>query len=811
MDGVFIPFLPAGTWIVASAFLLLLLLVIFGYHVYQRSRIRALTGDSGDIAKLAALKEQLLADVTVLKEKLTNQKSEIFKLEGERRQQELVRAELTQLEKALAAKRQENHELISKAGDFEYQLELKRRSLDELERQIGGLDHQIELKRQHLDELKKEISALDAKNAEATVLERQLEELRREIESQKVLAGRTAEIEAKYTALSVQAQLLEHDISSHKQTLKVLKIEKLKTQEELAKLRQMATTERGTQITVQQEVNTLTARKEALTVELEKLRINLDDTKKKTTVLERQLEELRSEIEDLKVQAGRTAEIETKYTALSVQAQMLEHDISSHIEQIKVLRNEKLKTQEELAKLRQVATTERGTQITMQHEVSALTARKEALTVELEKLRGQFGGSASIGDKEAPYDDLLKVPPTCLDRDAFTDETKELNESNLLHQFRDTLRVAGYFFSKRVIDAFHTSLKCHDINPLTVLAGVSGTGKTLLPIRYAEFMGMHRLVMAVQPRWDSPQDMFGFYNYLEKKYKASELSRALVRMDPYNYVKDFKANELVHHRMLLVLLDEMNLARTEYYFSEFLSKLELQRMVDDPSNEMMRIQAELELDAGPGARHFRVWVPKNIFFVGTMNEDETTQTLSDKVLDRSNVLRFGKPDEKADQIHEHSLPSNRDGKHERKRDRERSLLFSTWKSWLRYPKDSDWQKEVNRWIWELNSSLDGIGLPFGFRVRQAMLAYVANYPRTEDDNRYKLAFADQIEQKILPKLRGLDMNESAWTATLQTIGTIIQKLGDAPLEDAFRKAQQESTTTGMFHWRGVTRRVDEDS
>lgn len=665
MDGVFIPFIPAGTWLVASAFLLLLLLVIFGYHLYQRSRVRALTGDSENVAELAARKELLQADVAALREWIEGQKGELSLLEGERHQQELVRAELSQAEQTLASKRQELDDWTSKVGEFEQQIYLKRQVLDELDQRIGNLE---------------------AKKEEAAALNRQLEELRREIESVKAQAGKTAELEAKHAALSVQAHLLEQDIASHKQELEPLRDEKIKTNEWLAKARQAAATERETRVTLQQEVN-------------------------------------------------------------------------------------------------------------------ELTTRKEVLSIEVDRLRGELGGGAPGSGKETPYADLLQVEPACMARNEFSAPAKERDESGLLRQFRDTLRHEGYFFSERVIDAFHTSLKCHDINPLTVLAGVSGTGKTLLPIRYAEFMGMHRLVMAVQPRWDSPQDMFGFYNYLEKKYRASELSRALVRMDPYNYQGDFKGGEWAHERMLLVLLDEMNLARTEYYFSEFLSKLELRRMVEYPANQVKRSQAELDLDAGPGARRFKVWVPENIFFVGTMNEDETTQTLSDKVLDRSNVLRFGKPDEKAGQTSSYSEPSKR----------ESFLPYATWKSWLRSPKESDLQKEINHWVGDLNEALDGIGRPFGFRVRQAITTYVANYPRTEDDNRYKLAFSDQIEQKILPKLRGLDMGETACVATLNQIASLLKTLGDAPLEEAFRNAQQESAALGMFHWRGVTRPIDEDA
>ena len=89
-------------------------------------------------------------------------------------------------------------------------------------------------------------------------------------------------------------------------------------------------------------------------------------------------------------------------------------------------------------------------------------------------------------------------------------------------------------------------------------------------------MGMHRLVMAVQPRWDSPQDMFGFYNYLEKKYKATDLSRSLVRMDPYNFNgNDFAMPDCnwAKNRMLLVLIDEMNLAGPNIISANFYPNL----------------------------------------------------------------------------------------------------------------------------------------------------------------------------------------------------------------------------------------------
>ncbi len=212
----------------------------------------------------------------------------------------------------------------------------------------------------------------------------------------------------------------------------------------------------------------------------------------------------------------------------------------------------------------------------------------------------------------------------------------------------------GLRFDTRTLHAFHTALKSTVSSPLVTLAGVSGTGKSELPRCYADALGLNFLGLAVQPRWDSPQDLFGFYDYLEQRFRPTELTRALLQMDPIGPVEgrgwecpDEYANVLLEGQMLLVLLDEMNLARVEYYFSEFLSKLETRRGIDW-EDEGQRQRAEIVLDVSgrtSAQQPLRLFVGQNVLFVGTMNEDESTQALSDKVIDRSNVLRFGSPRE----------------------------------------------------------------------------------------------------------------------------------------------------------------------
>ena len=325
------------------------------------------------------------------------------------------------------------------------------------------------------------------------------------------------------------------------------------------------------------------------------------------------------------------------------------------------------------------------------------------------------------------------------------------------------------------------------------MAGISGTGKTELPRRYAEALGMHFLLMAVQPRWDSPQDMFGFYNFIERRYKATELAQALVRMDRWNHADKAEYAD----RMLLVLLDEMNLARIEYYFSEFLSKLEIRRSIN-PDNPGDRSKAEISLDVGPrmeGQSVPRLYVHENVLFVGTMNEDESTQTLSAKVIDRANVLRFGRPEKMISDLPKITQISNE------------YLPVSVWEDWK---KPNDFlepraHSEIEAWIEELNNGLDDIGRPFGYRVNQAIFSYVANYPAVNTQNNHRFAFADQLEQRILPKMRGLDIDQNR--ACFITIRDVIEKLEDDELVDAFDKAMDKNDI--LFSWYGVTRKQDQ--
>ena len=300
----------------------------------------------------------------------------------------------------------------------------------------------------------------------------------------------------------------------------------------------------------------------------------------------------------------------------------------------------------------------------LRHQRDALHGEIEMLKKVLASLEGKVGPK-TVAEAEETLADLLVVPGALNRASA---RIARLGEAEALNQVRTHLRDQGLEFSERVVNAFHTSLKISSISPLTVLAGISGTGKSELPRQYATAIGIPFFQLAVQPRWDSPQDLFGFYNYLEHRYKPTELVRVMVHFDTRFWPK--RAEPYKDH-MALVLLDEMNLARVEYYFSEFLSRLEVRRdKEDEPAAEI-----ELELGHLPEGFSKKLYPVPRLLFVGTMNEDESTQTLSDKVVDRANVLRFARPRKLVS-------PMVNEGT-ERVSGQDKWLPFSVWKSWLR--------------------------------------------------------------------------------------------------------------------------------
>jgi 5-methylcytosine-specific restriction endonuclease McrBC GTP-binding regulatory subunit McrB len=329
------------------------------------------------------------------------------------------------------------------------------------------------------------------------------------------------------------------------------------------------------------------------------------------------------------------------------------------------------------------------------------------------------------------------------------------------------------------------------------MAGVSGTGKSAYPKLYAQSMGIHFLPLAVEPRWDSPQDLFGFLNYMENRFESTALGRSLVQFDnsPHN-----SENASLRDQILIVLLDEMNLARIEYYFSEFLSKLEMRRNVDINNEADFRMvsteiyagnRGDEERDLKPSDPVF-LYAGSNILFVGTMNEDETTQSLSDKVIDRANVLYFGKPEKLKNK--KQQIISVGDWE---------PISRKNWDKWIVEPDESSISDfdNIENLLNNINTTLYQLGRPFGWRTYKAMLSYIANHPTVTIHGEPGIkALSDQIAMRIMPKLRGLDLMENA--DVFNQLKNQFTLINDDVLDEAFTSALDSKM--GFFDWRGIS-------
>jgi predicted nucleic acid-binding Zn-ribbon protein len=614
--------------------------------------------------------------------------------------------------------------------------------------------------------------------------------------------------------LIAEATVADEKIKDAKERYDALQAELLKLQAD----RQEQEAVRALVVLAKQELGVLEAAKKALDAQIIELNKEIGNLAGQKAALESELAEKRKELEALKADyAAKTAEYKGALEELARQKgdeeQKLRDAKSATDRAIKEKTEADKALADVLARLdaankaivaaKDELTKLRHLQKAAEDDVKRLEEKKAELERVISELKGEVSTvrASGVGQalaSEARYEDLWGN----VRFQQITLSGGKISETEALKRAKKYIAECGLTFPNRVINAFHASLKTADMSPLVVLAGISGTGKSELPMRYAEGMGIHLVSLAVQPRWDSPNDLFGFYNHLEQRYKATDLARAMVRFERHNR-KDWvmpvgwEADNVKSDGMLLVLLDEMNLARVEYYFSEFLSKLETRRGVNIES-ESDRAKAEIALDMGSMSlkeKAIKLYPDRNVLFAGTMNEDESTQSLSDKVLDRACVMRFGRP---------RQLALRSKSQRTMAKPTETGLTFAQWQLWLKPELNAEDMDTVQEWIDRLNVTMEKLNRPFGHRVAQAIARYIGNYPddgSMDAEERLKCAMADQIEQRILPKLRGIDLEEQS--GHLEEIRKLINELGDDALLKAFDDSSNRDANT--FIWRGVDR------
>ncbi|MEK3783553.1 McrB family protein [Paenibacillus sp. FSL R5-0810] len=201
-------------------------------------------------------------------------------------------------------------------------------------------------------------------------------------------------------------------------------------------------------------------------------------------------------------------------------------------------------------------------------------------------------------------------------------------EYRFMDHFIQITRDMGLQYSEKDLFNFHTSMKS---NTLNIIAGMSGTGKSRLVQAYARALGLDDdqfVIIPVRPSWTDDSDLIGYVDAMNMVYRPGD--SGLI-----NTLIQAQKEENRKSKLYLICFDEMNLARVEHYFSQFLSVLEM-----DPQRRFLRLYNDDLTGRLYNTAQYEpvITIPENIMFVGTVNIDESTYHFSDKVLDRANVI-----------------------------------------------------------------------------------------------------------------------------------------------------------------------------
>ena len=319
-------------------------------------------------------------------------------------------------------------------------------------------------------------------------------------------------------------------------------------------------------------------------------------------------------------------------------------------------------------------------------------------------------------------------------------DTSEKTDDLIIKSMDYHSQKRNLFYNMKDFVNIHTALKC---SSLVILSGLSGTGKSAIVDIYARALGINNtgnpdenrlLFIPVRPSWNDDSDLLGYIDLVHMVYRASDSGFVdfLVRAQ-----KEENKNKL-----FIVCFDEMNLARVEHYFSQFLSILER------PAN-----QRELQLyDKQYSGRLYnsaeypnRIKIGDNVKFIGTVNIDESTYHFSDKVLDRANVIQL-------DVLNYANMWT---------KTKYASLGNINWTmddySSITVTNSDENMQLVHQLLWDIHTLLHSANSKYGVgpRIVKSIEMYLWNLPKSGlGDFSYSDGIDLQIAQRVLTKVRG---------------------------------------------------------
>lgn len=254
-------------------------------------------------------------------------------------------------------------------------------------------------------------------------------------------------------------------------------------------------------------------------------------------------------------------------------------------------------------------------------EIMAMKVSQLGVNPEAEGEETEDAKTSEEAAENDPNQQGIRFPKlTAIDEELASFHPKTYDNGMTLAELIDDFRCFSasqlkLYYDFNILRPFFAGLAC---GKLIILQGISGTGKTSLAYAWGKFVGQDSCVSSVEPSWRDKSDFLGYFNEFTKKFNET---KALGEIYTASFDDD------VH----TIILDEMNLARVEYYFADLLSILEMpsrdEWLVDIVASSWPKDPKKLEKG--------KLRLPGNLWYIGTINNDDSTFMVTDKVYDRA--------------------------------------------------------------------------------------------------------------------------------------------------------------------------------
>lgn len=572
--------------------------------------------DSALVERLRAVdqeKKTLEARKAELEEKdaeLTEREAGLKESEGEllRRQEDIVRRELD----ADAGFSQRNRESLLKleaeGEELREQFSRHRRQIDE---ERSAFEDELRTRRADLD---RELSALRQKAeteiaTERDALDAELAEARTQLEKDRAtVAAEAKHVREKRRDVELDTELLAEDREAFEDKVAQCAAHDIEIKEG--------------------ENRALTERLTAARAECDRLAQQLAEREEADRrfgaetpeqVMDR-LRNLEKERDRLRKALGSRPSVEAtqRLEELERQKELWESDRRQFLAELSEVRQE--------AARKRIAVTELES---LRDEKRSLESANALLRETNNQLRTEVDALVKRAEGKSPFpscsemdtdDELQSTRPT-------TDSIPDLTEfaHTLRHRMAwDPQTDKELYYSEEDVRSFLGGLA---MSRLLLLQGISGTGKTSLPLAFARAIGAGNTLVEVQAGWRDRQDLIGHFSTFERRFYESEFLQAIYRA----------SSPLYQDTPFIIVLDEMNLSHPEQYFADLLSALEQdqQRQCLVLMTAPVPSPPQLLTEGGK-----KLPIPPNVWFVGTANHDETTRDFADKTYDRAHVMEL---------------------------------------------------------------------------------------------------------------------------------------------------------------------------